>query len=84
MRPFPTPPTIPVSVDPRREPDAYISHGGHLYEVIEDEQTGPNSGRLRVRNCLTLHPLKLTVAEVDESDLVKAAPQFEVPDRLPA
>ena len=56
--------------DVKRQPGAYLTLGGKLYEVIGYEVTGLRSGRLHVLNSLTLHPLWLTDSEVDRSKLV--------------
>lgn len=57
--------------DPRFQPDAYLNFGGRLYEVVRWED---GTGRLYVRNCLSLETYWLMAPQVFKSELVKAAP----------
>lgn len=67
--------------DPRVQPDAYISLGTHLYEVIGLESTSA-SCKLHVRNCRTLHPLWLTAHEVTSAVLRR--PAEPMPEGVPS
>lgn len=69
-----------VSVDPRQEPGAYISHDGKLYQVEYFEATGANSGKLWVVNAKTEHRMWLTASEAGHAVLERPAPELELPD----
>lgn len=77
-RPDPQPDRADVEAA-KREPGAYITRAGNLYEVVGWDAEGR---WLITVNSLTLAEFRMTGAQAAQADLVRPAPTLNLPDRV--